>query len=77
MKIKKISLYYNSTSATVIIKNPVLHSRTKYIKVIKELVQDGSTDIQYVSTEQQLDDLFTKPLGFEWFSKLQFELTGS
>lgn len=49
--------------------NLILHSRTMHIEVkylfIREHVQDGNVDIQYVSTEEQLRDLFKKPLAFD------------
>jgi hypothetical protein len=47
----------------------VFHARTKHIKVhyhfIREKVLAGDIDLIYVSTEDQLADIFTKVLGAE------------
>lgn len=78
VNIKKISLYYDSTSVIVITRNLVLHTWTKHIEgkyhFIREYVQDGRVDIQYVSTEQLLGNLLTKSLGFDQLSIIHFEL---
>ena len=74
----KTPLYYDTTNAISISKNPVLHSRTKHIEVqyhfIREHVQNGDVDIQYISTNRQLSDIFTKPLGEERFVTLRNDL---
>ena len=49
------------------------HSRSKHINIkhhfIRDCVKDGTIKLEYVSTELQLADIFTKPLGV---SKFQF-----
>ena len=44
----------------------MLHSRTKHIEIryhfIRNLVEDGILDMSFIPTENQLADLFTKPL---------------
>lgn len=37
-------------------------------------MQEGDIDIQYVSTDQQVEDTFNKPLGEERYTKLRHEL---
>jgi predicted aldo/keto reductase-like oxidoreductase len=58
--------------------NPVGHSRTKHIDIwyhfLREHQQKGDIKIAYVSTHNQLADIFTKPLDEKTFSKLSYEL---
>ena len=53
-------------NAINISKNPVQHSRTKYIDIchlfIRELVENKCIVLEHVGTNDQLADLFTKPL---------------
>nr|GFC68378.1 retrovirus-related Pol polyprotein from transposon TNT 1-94 [Tanacetum cinerariifolium] len=62
----KVLIYCDSKSANSISCNPVQHTRTKHIDVryhfIKDLVEKGSIELYFVSTEYQLADLFTKSL---------------
>ncbi|MCO5564606.1 hypothetical protein L7F22_018271 [Adiantum nelumboides] len=50
-------------------KNSVFHARTKHIEIHYHFVQDqvlaGDNDLVYVSTEEQVADIFTKALGSE------------
>ncbi|KAI4385690.1 hypothetical protein MLD38_003685 [Melastoma candidum] len=77
-KFDNIPIRCNNTSAINLTKNPVQHSRSKHIELrhhfIRDHVQNGSIVVEYVSTETQLCDIFTKPLNFEKFSKLRMEL---
>ena len=51
-----------------------MSSRTKHVATryfaIRQFVEDGEVEISYVSTEEQLADIFTKPLGAEIFMRL-------
>lgn len=78
--LKDYGLYMNespldcdSTSAININKNPVLHSRTKHIEVkyhfIREHVQEGDIDIQYIPIDQH-GGILTKPLGVKGLQNL-------
>ncbi|GJV85112.1 retrovirus-related pol polyprotein from transposon TNT 1-94 [Tanacetum coccineum] len=70
----KIPLYYDSQSAIAISCNPMQHSRTKHIHTryhfIKEQVKNGITELYFVRTEYQLDDMLTKALPEEMFQYL-------
>ena len=50
-------------------RNPVFHARTKHIKMhydfIRECVQAGEIDLQHVSTNLQVADIFTRALGID------------
>jgi hypothetical protein len=54
--------------------NHVEHSRTKHVDIryhfFRDHQQRGDIDIAYVSTKEQLADIFTKPLDEKTFSKL-------
>lgn len=54
--------------------NLVQHSMTNHIKIryhfIKEHVMEGTIELRFVPTDQQLADIFTKPLYETTFSKL-------
>ena len=67
--------YCDNTSAINISKNPVQHSRTKHIDIchdfIHDLVENQVVSLNYVSTENQLADLFTKPLDGSRFDYLK------
>jgi len=68
----------DNTIAINLIKNTVQHSRTKHIEIqhhfIRDHVNNGDCIIQFVSSEKQLVDLFTKPLNKERFNFLRNEL---
>ena len=56
-------------SSIYLARNPVFHARTKHIEVhyhfIRERVQAGEIDLQHVSTNLQVADIFTKALGID------------
>ena len=53
-------------------KNPVFHDKLKHIEIqylyIQDMVQKGAIKLQYVSTEEQVVYVLTKPL-----SRVKFE----
>jgi hypothetical protein len=53
-------------------KNPVFHDRSKHIEIcyhfIRDMVQRGALKLQYISTDEQVADVLTKPL-----SRVKFE----
>jgi hypothetical protein len=58
--------------------NPVEHSRTKHIAIryhfLRDHQQKGDIEIGYVSTKEQLANIFTKPLDEKTCTKLRNEL---
>ena len=66
---RKIVLYCDNLSSIQLARNPVFHARTKHIEVhyhfIREKVLSGEIDLEYVNTEEQVADIFTKALGVE------------
>ena len=61
-----------------ITKNPVQHSRTKHIDVRHHFIRDhaekGDIVLEFVPTDLQLVDIFTKPLSEARFVALRLEL---
>ncbi|WVZ70506.1 LOW QUALITY PROTEIN: hypothetical protein U9M48_019168, partial [Paspalum notatum var. saurae] len=56
-------------------KNPVLHFRTKHIDVrfhfLRDHYEKGDIDLIHVASQNQLADIFTKPLEFSVFVRLR------
>jgi hypothetical protein len=77
-KLSKVPLLCDNESAIRMADNPVEHSRTKHIDIryhfLRDHQQKGDIKISYVSTHNQLADIFTKPLGEKTFRKLRNEL---
>ncbi|RDX79011.1 Copia protein, partial [Mucuna pruriens] len=60
------SLLCDNITTINLSKNPILHSRPKHIKIkhhfTRYYIQKGIFDIKFISTNEQLVDIFTKPL---------------
>ena len=74
----KIPIKCDNTSAINLSKNPFQHSRTKHIEIrhhfIRDHVQNSDILLEYVCTDNQLADIFTKPLDETKFTKIRGEL---
>jgi hypothetical protein len=72
-QIEPTCLHCDNESAIGLAYNPLAHKGSKHIEVryhyIREQVADGTIDVEYVDTKNQLADVLTKAVDGETFSK--------
>ena len=68
-------IFVDNKSAIALAKNPVFHDRSKHIDTryhyIRECVTKMDVQLEYVKTNDQVADIFTKPLKREDFIKMR------
>ena len=66
-------MHCDNQAALAIIKNPICSSKTKHVELRYHLVRDYVTrkllKFQYIPTEENIADIFTKPLDKSIFEK--------
>jgi hypothetical protein len=76
--LSKVPLLCDNESAICMADNPIEHSRTKHIDIrhhfLRDHQQKGDIEVYHISTENQLADIFTKPLDEKTFCRLCSEL---
>jgi hypothetical protein len=76
--LSKVPLLCDNESAIRMADNPVEHNRTTHIDIwhhfLRDHQQKGDIEVFYVSTENQLADIFTTPLDEKTFCRLRSEL---
>jgi hypothetical protein len=74
----RVPLQCDNKSAIKIAKNPCEHSRTKHIDIRHHFLRDhnlkGDIEISHVRINDQVADIFTKPLDEKRFCELRNEL---
>ena len=78
MSQNKIPIKCDNTSTINISKNPIQQSRTKHIEIrhhfIRDHIKNEDIILEFVSTEDQLVDIFMKPLNGDRFEQIRGEL---
>jgi hypothetical protein len=76
--LSKVPLLCDNESAIRMADNPVEHSRTKHIDIqhhfLRDHQQKGDIEVYHINTENQLANIFTKPLDEKRFCRLCSEL---
>jgi histone deacetylase 1/2 len=72
------TLWCDNLGATFLTANPIFHARMKHIEIdfhfVREKVSAGALKVQFISSQDQLADIFTKALSRDTFDRLKFDL---
>ncbi|PWA63219.1 retrotransposon protein [Artemisia annua] len=78
IRLENIPIMCDNKGAIDLSKNPVQHSRTKHIEIrhhfLRDNVQKGNITIEKAASEDNIADIFTKPLKRESFNHLHLGL---
>jgi hypothetical protein len=68
-------IHCDNQSCIRLSENPVFHDRSKHIDIryhfIRDYVQRGAVRLQYIQTDDQMADIFTKALCRQKFAKFR------
>ena len=74
-KVETPLLFIDNQSTIKVVKNPEYHGRMKHVDIryhfVKEKYEAGLVKVEYVCSEDQLADIFTKALSGKQFEKLR------
>ena len=78
IKLDHIPIKCDNTSAINLSKNLIQHSRTKHIDIrhhfLCDHIQNGNISLEFVDTNNQLADIFTKLLNEERLNFIKHDL---
>jgi hypothetical protein len=74
LEMRETLILCDNQSCIKMTKNPVFHDRSKHMEIryhyIRDMVQRGALMLQYISTDEKVVEVLTKPLShikFEYF----------
>lgn len=71
-------IWCDNISSISLASNPIFHARTKHLEVdyhyVREKVVNKELDVQYITTRDQVADIFTKGLSTSQFETLKYKL---
>jgi hypothetical protein len=71
VQLRPTVIFCDNQSCIKLSENPVFHDRSKHIEIryhfIRDYVQRGAVELQYISTEEQVADILTKALSMGKF----------
>jgi len=72
---KPTKIYVDNESTIVLAKNPIFHNRSKYIHTrfhyLWNYIINKKVEVKYVKTQDQVVNIFTKPLKYDVFVKMR------
>lgn len=75
---EQVRLKIDNKAAISLSKNPVFHDRSKHIDTrfhfLRECVEDGHVEVEFIGTNGQLADILMKALGRAKFQELREEI---
>ena len=77
-EIEAIIVHYDNQSGIRLSENPVFHDQRKHIDIryhfLRECVHRGTSRLEYIQTDEQVADIFTKALCRHSFVKFRDKL---
>jgi hypothetical protein len=78
LEMRETMILCDNQSCIKMTENPVFHDRSKHIEIrydfICDMVQRGALKLKYISTDEQVVDVLTKPLSRVKFEHFQDKL---
>jgi len=71
---KPTKIYVDNSSAIGLAKKPVFHDRSKHIDTrfyLRDCIGNKEVEVKYMKTQDQVTDIFTKPLKYDVFAKMR------